>query len=53
MPVIRLSLDPESAHRFSVKVLGSGLAPKDCGEDDKALEVEVRTLAWMNSTTPH
>ena len=41
-PVIRYTLDPETGHRLAVKVLGSGLAPRDPLPDDDVLKVEVR-----------
>lgn len=41
MPLVRLTMDPETGHRFAVKVLGSGLGPRDIGRDDGSLRVEV------------
>ncbi|KAI0657953.1 dihydroorotate dehydrogenase [Cubamyces menziesii] len=40
-PVIRYTLDPETGHRLAVKVLGSGLAPRDPLPDDDVLKVEL------------
>lgn len=44
MPLVRLTMDPETGHKFAVKVLGSGLAPRDVEKDDQSLRVEVSTL---------
>ncbi|KAG8851502.1 Dihydroorotate dehydrogenase (quinone), mitochondrial [Tulasnella sp. 330] len=41
MPLVRLTMDPETGHRFAVKVLGSGLGPRDIGRDDGSLRVEL------------
>ncbi|KAI0629103.1 dihydroorotate dehydrogenase [Trametes polyzona] len=40
-PVIRYTLDPEASHRLAVRVLGSGLAPRDTLPDDEVLKVEL------------
>jgi hypothetical protein len=40
-PTIRHALDPEASHRFSVRVLGSGLGPRDTQVDDERLKLEV------------
>ncbi|KAI0666837.1 dihydroorotate dehydrogenase [Trametes maxima] len=40
-PVIRYALDPETGHRLAVRVLGSGLAPRDQLSDDDILKVEL------------
>lgn len=40
-PLLRYSLDPETSHKVAVKVLRSGFAPKDTGEDDERLSTEV------------
>ena len=42
-PALRYGLDAETSHRVAVKVLRSGLAPRDMGVDDERLSVEVRT----------
>lgn len=41
MPALRATLDPETAHRFAVRALGSGLAPKDMVQDQASLSAEV------------
>lgn len=41
VPLVRATMDPETGHKFAVKVLGSGLAPRDVEKDDPALRVEV------------
>lgn len=40
-PILRNTLDAETAHKFSLKVLKSGLAPKDPLPDDHRLAVQV------------
>ncbi len=39
---MRHTLDPETAHKFAVKVLRTGWGPRDKGTDDARLETEVR-----------
>lgn len=46
MPVIRVSLSPENAHKFAVKAVGSGAAPKDLVEDQSNLSVNVCNITW-------
>ena len=41
-PVIRHTLDAEAGHKLAVRVLSSGLAPRDPVADDEILKVEVR-----------
>ncbi|OCB83992.1 hypothetical protein A7U60_g8663 [Sanghuangporus baumii] len=40
-PVLRYTLDPETSHKVAVKVLRSGLGPKDKGVDDERLRAEL------------
>ena len=40
-PLLRHTLDPETSHKVAVKVLGSGLAPRDPLPDEKRLRSEV------------
>ncbi|KAI9063868.1 hypothetical protein FKP32DRAFT_1611618 [Trametes sanguinea] len=40
-PVIRYTLDPETGHRLAIRVLASGLAPRDPLPDDEVLKVEL------------
>ncbi|KAH9926271.1 uncharacterized protein BXZ73DRAFT_102954 [Epithele typhae] len=40
-PVIRHTLDPETGHKLAVRVLSSGLAPRDPVVDDEVLKVEL------------
>lgn len=42
-PVLRHALDPEMSHKFAVKVLRSGWAPRDVCEDDERLRAHVRS----------
>ena len=41
-PLLRYSLDAETGHKFAVRVLRSGLGPRDTQIDDERLKVEVR-----------
>jgi dihydroorotate dehydrogenase len=41
-PLIRHAVDPETGHRLAVKVLASGVAPRDPLVDDEKLKVQVR-----------
>lgn len=41
-PLLRHLFDAETGHRIAVKVLRSGLAPKDTQPDDEVLGFEVR-----------
>ncbi|KAF9815999.1 hypothetical protein IEO21_04249 [Rhodonia placenta] len=40
-PVLRHTLDPETAHRLAVRVLASGWAPRDTRPDDEVLRTEL------------
>ena len=42
-PLLRNAVDAETSHKIAVKVLKSGLAPKDMRKDDGVLETEVRS----------
>ncbi|KAH9931904.1 uncharacterized protein B0H18DRAFT_1083415 [Fomitopsis serialis] len=42
MPVLRTLLDAETSHKLALRVLGSGLAPRDTQTDDERL----RTSLW-------
>lgn len=44
-PVLRYALDAETGHQVAVKVLRSGLGPKDPIKDDGRLETKVRPLS--------
>ncbi|KZT55792.1 hypothetical protein CALCODRAFT_524478 [Calocera cornea HHB12733] len=48
IPLIRLCVDGETAHRLGVKMLGTGLMPKDVKEDDELLECELWDLPMSN-----
>lgn len=43
-PLLRNAFDPETGHKIAVKVLKSGLAPRDFTQDDKVLNCQVRLL---------
>lgn len=48
-PLLRYTLDAETGHKVAVKLLRSGLGPKDPVSDDEKLAFEVRcarTQAW-------
>ena len=40
-PLLRVTLDAEQAHRFAVRALASGFAPRDLGSDDERLQTEI------------
>jgi len=40
-PVLRNVLDAEQSHKFALRVLRSGWAPRDMGVDDELLRAEV------------
>lgn len=42
MPVLRTLLDAEASHKLALKVLASGLGPRDTQEDDERLRSSVR-----------
>ena len=46
-PALRYALDAETGHRLAVRVLGTGLGPRDQGSDDERLKAEVS----VDSTT--
>jgi hypothetical protein len=46
-PAIRRLLDAETGHRLAVRVLASGLAPRDPIEDDASLHTEVHILDYI------
>ena len=41
-PILRHAFDPETGHKIAIKVLKSGLAPRDFTQDDKVLNSQVR-----------
>lgn len=41
-PILRYALDAETSHKLAVRVLGTGLGPKDKVEDGDRLKTEVR-----------
>lgn len=43
-PVLRYTLDAETSHKFAVKVLRSGLGPRDPLSDDERLTSEVSCI---------
>ena len=40
-PTLRYALDPEASHRLAVRVLASGLGPRDTQADDERLKLKV------------
>ena len=44
-PVLRYAFDAETGHKLSVKVLRSGLAPRDLVNDDESLRSHVEHLS--------
>lgn len=43
-PVLRHAFDAETGHKIAVKVLRSGLAPRDLVKDDESLQSQVGHL---------
>ncbi|QRV89208.1 dihydroorotate dehydrogenase [Ceratobasidium sp. AG-Ba] len=43
-PLMRATLDPEVTHRLAVRVLGSGFAPRDRGENEDILKCTIWDL---------
>ena len=41
-PILRHAFDPETGHKIAIKVLKSGLAPRDFTKDDKVLNCQVK-----------
>ncbi|KAG8936439.1 Dihydroorotate dehydrogenase (quinone), mitochondrial [Tulasnella sp. 418] len=41
MPLIRAAMEPEMGHKFAVKVLATGLAPRDLKGDNESIAVEL------------
>ena len=41
-PILRNAFDPETGHKIAIKVLKSGLAPRDFTQDDKVLSCRVQ-----------
>ena len=52
-PVIRHTLDAEAGHKLAVRVLSSGLAPRDPVPDDEILKVEVGTRIAVSGIVCH
>lgn len=48
-PILRKAFDAETGHKIAVKVLKSGLAPRDLVRDDERLKSQVRSV----SVFPH
>lgn len=49
-PLLRHLVDAETGHKIAVKVLRSGLAPKDTQPDDQVLAFEVRAHSAPRAT---
>lgn len=49
MPLTRHIMDGETGHKAAVKLLRSGLAPRDTQQDDKRLAVEVGIMNLVHS----
>ena len=43
-PGLRYVLDPEAGHKFALKVLATGLAPRDTQKDDEIIKTQVRAI---------
>ena len=49
-PTLRYALDPEASHRLAVRVLASGLGPRDTQADDEKLKLEVFATLTASGT---
>lgn len=49
-PIVRHTLDPETGHKLAVKVLRSGLSPRDLQEDDETLGLNVCSILYVSTT---
>jgi len=52
-PVLRNLFDPETGHKIAVKILRTGLSPKDPMADDPRLKLEVRRHSLLGISNPH
>lgn len=52
-PVLRYSFDAETGHQIAVKVLRSGLGPKDPVKDDDRLKLTVRSTTPLRAINEH
>ena len=52
-PLLRYTVDAETGHRIAVRVLRSGLGPRDTQEDDQVLKAEVSCghVEWPGRAT--
>lgn len=41
VPLLHWTMDPETAHQFGIKLLKTGISPRDTQPDDPSLEVKV------------
>ncbi|EJU03488.1 hypothetical protein DACRYDRAFT_21066 [Dacryopinax primogenitus] len=48
MPLVRACVDGETAHKLAVKMLATGLMPRDVKQDDELLECELWDLPLSN-----
>ena len=51
-PILRNAFDPEMGHKIAIKVLKSGLAPRDFAQDDKVLNCRVQLPLNISHKTP-
>lgn len=49
MPVLRTLLDAEASHKLALRVLASGLGPRDTQEDDERLRSSVRPRLLLST----
>ena len=52
-PILRHTIDAETGHEIAVKVLRSGLAPRDLVKNDDILRTEVEQASWYLSPCTH
>ncbi|KAF9345651.1 Dihydroorotate dehydrogenase (quinone), mitochondrial, partial [Mortierella sp. NVP85] len=48
VPLLHWTMDPETAHQVGIKLLKTGLSPRDTQEDDPSLEVKLWNKTFSN-----
>lgn len=53
MPVLRTLLDAEASHKLALRILASGLSPRDTQKDDERLRTAVRPSPLIIDSVSH
>ncbi|KAI8351638.1 Dihydroorotate dehydrogenase-domain-containing protein [Mortierella sp. GBAus27b] len=48
VPLLHWTMGPETAHKFGIKLLKTGISPRDTQEDDPSLEVKLWNKTFSN-----